>query len=622
MVGFSEIDKYAITSYCAVHNIDESKNLGDISKVEDLYKLKDNVDLIVGGSPCQDFSIAGKQQGSIFECLDCGNEFNPLTIHYTKRNICPKCNSENLEKTRSSLLIEYLRSIREVRPKYFIYENVKNIIGKKFKPAFDLFEEELREYSYNTYYKVLNAKDYGIPQNRERVFVIGVRKDMDKMGFEFKEPFDSGIRLKDMLEDEVDEKYYINNDRVDKLLAELKEKDLLEKVRLGNINPSGNGMNGNVYSSENIAPTLTTNKGEGSKCVVTEPNEIIQINNPNHFSQRVYSKDGIALTIAAGNNGGGKEPCKIVCEQRTDEGLRFFKDDVCGTIRTIDAGGDKRVIEKNILRYERTEYGKEIRKQYENGEIEEKIGNMRELKPREDGISNTLTTVQKDNLLLEKTNELLVVGNTVPSEHTAGRVFDTEGVSPTVMYRNSKVIQVLEGQSESPKPELVGGIGEINFGKQYRQGNRVYDAEKTAMCLLSQPVGNAGGNSYLYAVKEEQVPNELQLFTNLEGGKWDKIHESSVYDSNGLSPTIPTCGGGNIEPKAYHNYKIRKLTPKECWRLMGFSDEEFGKARQSLIDTHYNGKDRANSQLYKQAGNSIVVDVLVSIYRNLFKDYI
>lgn len=91
---------------------------------------------------------------------------------------------------------------------------------------------------------------------------------------------------------------------------------------------------------------------------------------------------------------------------------------------------------------------------------------------------------------------MIVVGNTVPSGHTAGRIFDTEGISPTVMYRNSKAVQILE----TNKPKLIGGVGEINFGKQYRQGNRIYDSAHIAMCLLSQPVGNAGGNSYLYAV--------------------------------------------------------------------------------------------------------------------------
>ena len=114
-------------------------------------------------------------------------------------------------------------------------------------------------------------------------------------------------------------------------------------------------------------------------------------------------------------------------------------------------------------------------------------------------------------------------------------------------------------------PVIVGGIGEINFGKQYRQGNRTYDANSIAVCLLSSPVGHAGGFSYLY-----------------------RIGDSNMTTS-----------------------RIRKLTPKECFRLMGFDDEDFYKAEAV----------NSNTQLYKQAGNSIVVDVIVKIYEKLFERY-
>ena len=117
-------------------------------------------------------------------------------------------------------------------------------------------------------------------------------------------------------------------------------------------------------------------------------------------------------------------------------------------------------------------------------------------------------------------------------------------------------------------PKLVGGIGDKNFGNQYRQGNRVYDSNEIAMCLTSQPVGNTGGNSYSYQLSD---------------------------------------------------LRIRKLTPLECWRLMGFSDDQFFKAKKSLNDKYYKGKDKSNSQLYKQAGNSIVVDVLFYIFIELYK---
>lgn len=227
LVNFCEFDKYATQSYCAIHSVNPELNLGDITKVDET-KLKP-FNMICGGSPCQDFSLAGKQKGSVWKCNDCDAEYNPLTVHYSERNKCPKCGSNNLDKSRSSLLVEWLRVIRANKPSWGIYENVKNIVGSKFKETFQMFINELNEYGYNTYYKVLNAKDYGIPQNRERVYLIIIQKDIDNGKFKFPDPFDNGLRLKDMLEDEVDEKYYINTQKANDLIDELKESGKLEK---------------------------------------------------------------------------------------------------------------------------------------------------------------------------------------------------------------------------------------------------------------------------------------------------------------------------------------------------------------------------------------------------------
>lgn len=231
LVGFSEIDKYAIKSYCAVHGVDENLNLGNITKI-DINNLPLDIDLITHGSPCQDFSIAGKGKGA-----------------------------DEGTGTRSSLMWNTVAICEHCKPKYVIWENVKNVLSKKHRHNFDKYLSEMDRIGYRNYYQVLNAKDYGVPQNRERIFVVSIRKDIEKK-FEFPEGFDNGIRLKDILEKEVDEKYYVNNEKASKLIEEFK---ITNKKTL-NINPSGKGMNGVVRNDE-IAATITTNKGEGQKII-------------------------------------------------------------------------------------------------------------------------------------------------------------------------------------------------------------------------------------------------------------------------------------------------------------------------------------------------------------------
>ena len=155
--------------------------------------------------------------------------------------------------TRSSLLWQQIRLLRDSinrneSPKYIMFENVKSLVSKKFKPDFDKLLDTLSELGYNSYWEVLNAKFCGIPQNRERVFCISIRKDIDTGKMTFPKPFDNGLRLKDMLDDKVDEKFYINNARADKLIEELIENGTLPKAcasrgRDTNNNKGGNGNN-------------------------------------------------------------------------------------------------------------------------------------------------------------------------------------------------------------------------------------------------------------------------------------------------------------------------------------------------------------------------------------------
>ena len=191
-----------------------------------------------GGSPCTDFSIAGKQGGAMWRCSECGHEYNPLEAHYTKRDRCPKCGSAEIEKTRSSLIVEWLRFIREKKPRFALYENVKNLVGQRFRQTFDLFVKELEDYGYNVYWQLIDAKHHGIPQHRERVYCVIIRKDLDNGKFRFPDSVPLRRSLYDMCEKHVDEKYYLSDERVTEIISPPPPSGLLYHIHL----PQGNSI--------------------------------------------------------------------------------------------------------------------------------------------------------------------------------------------------------------------------------------------------------------------------------------------------------------------------------------------------------------------------------------------
>lgn len=241
LIGYSEIDKYASKAYSLIHNEPESKNLGDITKIN-ISTLPFDVDMITYGFPCQDISIAGNKQGFF--------------------------NSQG-EKTRSGLFFNALNIIQAVQPKVAIAENVKNLTGKRFKNEFKMILNSLCLAGYNNYYKVLNAKDYGIPQNRERVFIVSIRKDFDTKSFEFPEPIELDKQLKDLLDDNVDEKYYLKDKKlivVNNIEEKICNKNKL--LQIGTLDIKGPDMIKRVYSTEGICPTINTFQGGNTETKV------------------------------------------------------------------------------------------------------------------------------------------------------------------------------------------------------------------------------------------------------------------------------------------------------------------------------------------------------------------
>ena len=404
----SEIDKYAIQAYNQLHG--ETHNWGDITKIDET-KLP-YYDLITYSFPCQDISLAGLQRG-----LD------------------------NDSGTRSSLLWECERIIRAVEPKYLLMENVKNLVGEKHKHNFIRWLRILEDMGYQNWWKVLNAKDYGVPQNRERVFVVSI---LGGGQYLFPNPIKLDKRLKDILESNVDEKYYLS----DRYLDYIKGKESKE-------------YNFRVETSDIQGIRETPLRSGGDQACIKEP-----------------------LCVASRGRETGQE-------------LEFQKKPIC----------------------------------------------------------NTLTSVQKDNWVVEP-KIIEEDFNLYPNSGNpqAGRVYNAEGISPAM--------DTCSGGNRMPK------ISEYRFFDQ---------AIKTA--------------------KDNNVEN---------GDIIDSYNQR--VEKSGISPTITTRPEGfKTAILPVQNYRIRKLTPKECWRLMGVRDEQFDKLH-----------DISNSQLYKLAGNSIVVDVLMGIFKNMF----
>lgn len=385
---------------------------------------KQSLDIYMTSPPCQAFSLAGNRKGE--------------------------------DDERGVLFYNSHEFITKNKPRYFIFENVKGLLSDAKGRTFQIWLDMLGGKSvngnpvifpredatpYHIYYKVLNAKNYGVPQNRERVFIIGIRDDADN---NFHWPKKQPLKkcLKDVLETEVDEKFYLSDLAIERLCyndsgfsSEPKEDNDIASTVCASDYKIARGMN--------VLKVKSANKKGFEEA--TE-NDSINLSNPNSETRRGRVGKEVAQTL------------DTACNQAVMMGAIRGRNPEQPTSRTVGLPTEQR------------------------------------LELNKNGTSNTITTVQKDNVV---------------------------------------------------------------------------------------------------------------VYGNLKGGKWDKTHEQSgrVYNPEGIGATIHTMGVGNQEPKIVQNYKIRRLTPRECFRLMDFPDSfEFVCS---------------NSQLYKQAGNSIVVNVLAEIIKKL-----
>ena len=311
-VGFCEIDKFARKSYKAIYDTEGEIELHDITQVtdEEWRKLRGTVDIICGGFPCQSFSIAGKRKGF-------------------------------LDETRGTLFFEIARAAKEIQPPLLFLENVKGLLSHDQGRTFRTILSTLDELGYDAEWQILNSKNFGVPQNRERVFIIG----------------------------------HLRGERGREVFP----------VR---------GENGTVDKSDlKVAiPVLTPDRGNKR-----QNGRRVKNNGEPMFTLTVQDRHGVMIRVCEATKKGYAEATVGDYVNLEFPNSKTRRGRVGRQVaNTLLTSGNQGVV---VLRPVRTKYGKEIRKAYENGEVEESRHNMTKLEPRQDGISNTITTVQKDNLL-------------------------------------------------------------------------------------------------------------------------------------------------------------------------------------------------------------------------------
>ena len=421
-IGFCEIDKYARESYKAIHNTEGEIELHDITTVSDeSIRGFGSLDVICGGFPCQAFSIAGHRRG--------------------------------FEDTRGTLFFEICRFASILRPKYLFLENVRGLLNHDGGATFETIIRTLDGLGYDVEWQVLNSKNFGVPQNRERVFIIGHFR-----GQRTRNVFPLGRESQSISSQSV--------------------------VKIGNVNPSGNGMNGEVYQADGLAPTLTTNKGEGQKIA-------IPVLTPDRTNKR--------------QNG------------------RRFKTD-----------GEPMF---------------------------------------------TLTAQDRHGVVVE--NEIKKYGTIQPNYNQSGVVYDTDGIAPTIRaYQGGglepKIIQRGHGYNKGGEHDIAPTL----TSNSYHENNVLKITEATKQGYAEAEIGDSVNLSH---------PNS-------------KTRRGRVGKQ--IANTLLT---GESQGVVGPDFRIRKLTPRECWRLQGFPDWAFDKAQEV----------NSNSQLYKQAGNSVTVNVIAAIAKEL-----
>lgn len=517
-----------------------SHNLGDMMQIDALP----DCDFLTYSCPCTDLSIAGHQEGLKWTCQDCGHTYDPAAYSVEERYLCPVCGSKHVKSTRSGLLYEVERLLVTAKqngslPKYLLMENVDALVSKKYIDSFNNWLERLENLGYHSYYQVINAKNAGVPQNRKRIFVFSILKEIDTGKFSFPVPFDNGIRLKDVLENTVEERYYLSDEKVASFLGNLiKTEDedtvsIKQATKDGYIKcdlpgvadlsyPESTTRRGRVQENGTVSPTLTA--AQTGICKLEKTNEVLQVGNiaegksgwENPQTGRIYSTEGCSPTLNT-CNGGGHEPKILIGCDKSHNSPQIIERANC-----ITAKEDRGISNHRA----------------EGTAVIEKIGNIN---PSGKGIN--------------------------------GNVLGENGLAPTLTTN----------KGEGPKIATYSLNGYLLHTDE--NGN------------IKTIVAMRGRNPENPSDRTVGAPTEQRLEVNI----------------NEVSNCLTTVQKDNLvmEGELLLPYiRIRKLTPKECHRLMGFDDIDVDRCKAVGM---------SDAQGYKQAGNSIVTNVIALIAEHFYK---
>lgn len=526
VIAAFDFDKYAVQTY--THNVGNYIKQRDITEMT-WEELPEGDDLVwTFGFPCTDLSVAGGRAGMKVQCQTCESELD--YTEFIENRTCPHCGGHDVKSaTRSGLFFEVMRLLDECRihaprkvPKVLFAENVKPL--KKYLPVLEA-EYTLRGYKMDA--DLFNSKYWGVPQNRERYFVVGLHESItQKDSFQMPVPQTKFIpKLSSILEKHVDEKYYIADEKAEKIIEQaLQRLPHLEETHAC------------------LTPARVDKRQQGRRA---------KDNEESMFTLTAQDIHGVIR----------KEP--ISDEELIEQPLITYSS-FLATQETL--------IEHFALTERRTEEAKRLRKEYR-----EKYGKdfsprrAKEVVPRTDDVMNCLTSTQTiEHMLLEmKEVKIDVIGLLDMKGHELiRRVYNPEGLAPTLTtmqggHRQPKVLVPYEEPTASASGLIfLGGIEDSNkwldngkeLSRNYKQGYRVYSPEGIA-CALTSNGGGLGGKTGLYLVNTSTLlyvpvtrrfrvrkltPYECGLLQGFPMNEWEQVvSDSQAYKQWGNSVSVP-----------------------------------------------------------------------------------